>query len=152
MPSNVWPKNENKKFKHSQFLEGDRFESMLPFKIFSTLKDEAICFLITILQEFDGHLVFEQNLSAEDISLELFEYTDDGRVLQKMRSEFRTEKLPTYLTDYYADRVRIPRPFAVVFKKNLIYFPFATELLETLTDLILQGYNKIIRFQKMLFW
>ena len=45
-----------------------------------------------------------------------------------MRSEFRTEKLPNYLTDYYADRVRIPRPFALALKKNLIYFPFATEL------------------------
>ena len=67
-----------------------------------------------------------------------------------MRSEFRTEKLPTYLTDYYADRVRIPRPFALALKKNLIYFPFATELLETLTDLILQGYNKTIRFQKII--
>ena len=112
------------------------------------LKDEAICFWITILQEF--HLL-EQNLSADDISLELFVNTDDCRVLQKMRSEFRTEKLPTYLTDYYADRVRIPRPFALALKKNLIYFPFATELLETLTDLILQGYNKTIRFQKILF-
>ena len=71
------------------------------------LKDEAICFWITILQEFNDHLLFEQNLSADDISLELFENTDDCRVLQEMRSEFRTEKLPTYLTDYYADRVRI---------------------------------------------
>ena len=62
---------------------------------------------------------------------EFFENTDDSRVLQKMWSEFRTEKLPTYLTDYYADRVRIPRPFALALKKNLIYFPFATELLET---------------------
>ena len=60
------------------------------------LKDEAICFWITILQKFHGHLLFEQNLSADDISLELFENTDDGRVLQEMRSEFRTEKLPTY--------------------------------------------------------
>ena len=30
-------KNENKKFKCSQLLEGDRIESRLPFKIFSTL-------------------------------------------------------------------------------------------------------------------
>ena len=58
------------------------------------LKDEAICFWITILQEFHGHLLFEQNLSANDISLELFENTDDCRVVQEMRSEFRTEKVP----------------------------------------------------------
>ena len=37
MPSNVWQKNENKKCKCSQLLEGDRIESRLPFKIFSTL-------------------------------------------------------------------------------------------------------------------
>ena len=31
-------KNENKKFKCSQLLEGDGIESRLPFKIFSTVQ------------------------------------------------------------------------------------------------------------------
>ena len=31
----------------------------------------------------------------------------------------------------------------------MIFFPFATELLETPTDLILQGYNKTTRYQKI---
>ena len=35
-------KNGNKKFKCSQFLEGDGIESRLPFKIFSTLQKKKM--------------------------------------------------------------------------------------------------------------
>ena len=38
MPSNVWPKKmKTQKFQFLQLLEGDRSQSRLPFKIFSTL-------------------------------------------------------------------------------------------------------------------
>ena len=44
---NVLPKkNQNKKFKRSQLLEGDEIKSILPFKIFRTLNDAPSDFFL----------------------------------------------------------------------------------------------------------
>ena len=59
-PSNVWSKKWKKKFKCSQLLEGDRIESRLPSKIFSTLPLWSPCVLFNLDNWF--HIRFFFNI------------------------------------------------------------------------------------------